>query len=217
VSPAPVDVAQRSASYATQRLKAKRSAVLFSPTPEGNRLANEFSVAIQREQGQVVLRLPMPKSPAEYGVLVKDLREKFVDAIYQSGTAGNGGDIAERIEFEGITLPVISGVAAFESDYNQLWAKSPPMARFVIPATDTSLVQKVPGSYGLYAYSAASVLLDAVEASKGDAVGQQLSNLIKARTWGSGTFRLSERGAVSAYKYGVWRAQEGQPVLEWRE
>jgi hypothetical protein len=51
VSPAPVDVAQRSASYATQRLKAKRLAVLFSPTPEGNRLANEFSVAIQREQG----------------------------------------------------------------------------------------------------------------------------------------------------------------------
>jgi hypothetical protein len=90
----------------------------------------------------------MPKSPAEYGVLVKDLREKFVDAIYQSGTAGNGGDIAERIEFEGITLPVISGVAAFESDYNQLWAKSSPMARFVIPATDTSLVQNVPGSYG---------------------------------------------------------------------
>ncbi|MDI6740363.1 MAG: branched-chain amino acid ABC transporter substrate-binding protein [Candidatus Edwardsbacteria bacterium] len=226
------------AGFALNGLKAKKIAVFSDGTTYGKGLADEFKKAVlagsarhggQRrgEAARIVAEAELPlireSEAPDYAALLDPLLILTPDLIYFGGNYPEGAMLIRRIKERKQAAAFLSGDAVANSEL----IKRGGMAAEGIYFTFGPAVEDMPqsgrfygsfkarygelGPYSVYAYDAASVLLQAIEQAKTTA-GDSLVKVLHARTFGGamGEISFDAKGDITAAPYVIWTVKGGE-------
>ena len=227
------------ADFAVNALKARRIAVFHDGTTYGQGLADEFAKSVAaignaRHGAEVkivstaVLPLIKEGEAPNYAAMLDPLISLAPDLIYFGGNYPEGAMLVRQIKERKLAAAFLAGDAIANSEL----IKRGGVAAEGIFFTFGPAVEEMPqagrfygafrarygelGPYSVYAYDAASVLLQAIERA-GTTVGDSLVRTLHAGKFSGamGEIAFDAKGDITAAPYVVWTVKGGE-FKTWR-
>jgi branched-chain amino acid transport system substrate-binding protein len=223
------------ARFALDGLKARRIAVFSDGTTYGKGLADEFKKAVlaggagarRGEAAAIVAEAELPLiregNAPDYAPLLDPLLTLSPDLIYFGGNYPEGAMLIRQIKDRKLAAALLSGDAVANSEL----IKRGGVAAEGIYFTFGPAVEEMPlagrfygafkarygelGPYSVYAYDAASVLLQAIEQGKTTAGDSLVKVLHSLRFNGAmGEIAFDTKGDITASPYVIWTVKGGE-------
>ncbi len=221
------------AGFAVNTLKARRIAVFHDGTTYGQGLADEFSQAVaaasdgRRVEVRIVSTAALPlikegEAP-NYAAMLDPLISLAPDLIYFGGNYPEGAMLIRQVKERKLAAAFMAGDAIANSEL----IKRGGVAAEGIYFTFGPAVEEMPqagrfygafrarygelGPYSVYAYDAASVLLQAIERA-GTTAGDSLVRTLHAQKFSGalGEIAFDAKGDITAAPYVVWTVKGGE-------
>jgi branched-chain amino acid transport system substrate-binding protein len=212
------------ASFLTDQKKLTKIAILDDKTTYGEGLAKVVHGAFQAKGGQVVMFQGIGKDDLDFRANIAVIQGSGAQALVWGGMYKGGGPLCVQMRQAGLTIPFVSddgcqdqkfvdtvgGNAAdvyvsFGKDYN-----STPAAQGFIAAYKKKYNQDV-GSYSIYGYDAAQVILTAMDkAQSTDA--DKVAAVIKSQPFDTiqGKIEFDAKGDLKVADYVIWTVKDGK-------
>lgn len=217
------------ADFVSRKLQAKRVAVLHDSTVYGKGLAELFMTHLG-SSASIVYTGGIIRGSKDFRGVLREIREQRPDLVYFGGVYSEAGLLIKQARDLSLTVPFLSGDAAFDRKMIEVAGSSAAEGTYLtfspnpenLP-TARSFVEKYrarygdPGAYSVYAYVAANVLFEALQAAgttDGRAVAEKLHSLEFSTALGP--IRFTEKGDVAQAPYMVWITRGGRLQEYWR-
>lgn len=166
------------ASFAAEKLKAQKAAILFDiNSPYGRGLTEYFELSFGRLGGRIVSKQSYVQGDADFKGQLSTIRAAEPDVIYIPGYYGDVALIAKQARMIGLTQPLLGGDGwdapelwqlggdalngAFISTHYSVDDPSPAIQTFV-ESYKQRYGQLLPDAHAALAYDAAKLLFDAI-------------------------------------------------------
>ncbi len=212
------------AAYLHDQLKLSKIAILDDKTTYGEGLAKVVENLFKAKGGEVVMSQGIDKNDHDFRANIAVLKGSGAEALVWGGMYGQGGPLCVQLREAGLTFPFVSddgcqdqkfvdtvGVNApnvfisFGRDYSN----SPEAQGFVKKYKDT--YHRDVGSYSVYGYDAANVLLTAIDkAQSTDA--EKVAAVIKGQAFDTiqGNIEFDAKGDLKVADYVIWTVKDGK-------
>ncbi|GIW34592.1 branched-chain amino acid ABC transporter substrate-binding protein [Meiothermus sp.] len=166
------------AEYAVKVLKRTRLFVIHDKTPYGQGLAEAFANRA-KELGANILSIVGTEEASNFQPLILQMRAQRPDLVYYGGIYDKGGVLVKQMRERGITATFMGGDGLDASDLVKIAGSASKGVLFTTTAGPISTLPKAaafaqrykakfgkdPEAYAVYAFDAANVILNALEAA----------------------------------------------------
>jgi branched-chain amino acid transport system substrate-binding protein len=212
------------AAYLRDTLKLDKIAILDDKTSYGEGIADEVKKSFEAKGGQVVMFQGIGKDEHDFRANLDVIKGSGAQALYWGGMYGQGGPLFVQMRQAGLAIPFISDDGAYDQafidtvgtdakdayltfgkDYHAL-----PAAQAFMKNYQDKFHQPI-GSYSVYGYDAANVLLTAMAAA-GTTDADKVSAVLKGQPFDTilGKIEFNEKGDVKESGYVVWTIRDGK-------
>lgn len=212
-------------AFLHDQLKLNKVAILDDKTTYGEGLATVVKNAFEAKGGTVVMFQGIGKDDRDFRANIAVVQGSGAEAFVWGGMYGQGGPLCVQLRQAGLTIPFVSddgcqdqafvntvnGPAAqnvfvsFGKDYSS----QPAAQAFIKKYKDT--YQRDVGSYSVYGYDAAQVLLTAIDkAQSTDA--EKVAAVIKSQPFDTiqGKIEFDAKGDLKVADYVIWTIKDGK-------
>ncbi len=212
------------AAFLHDRLHLTKIGILDDKTSYGEGIAEEVKKNFEAKGGQVVLFQGFGKDEKDFRTNIDVLKGSGAQALFWGGMYGQGGPLFVQLRQAGSAIPFVSDDGVFDpafgntvgqdtanlfftfgKDYRSLPAAQPFLKKY----QDT--YHQPEGSYSVYGYDAANVLLTAMAAA-GTTEADKVSAVLKGQPFDTilGKIEFNEKGDVKESGYVVWTIRDGK-------
>jgi len=164
------------ATYAFDKAKARRVAVVSETKPVSKGLADAFRAAYEAKGGTVVLDRVVPDGTTDYGTVMKEIGLLKPDLLFFGGEYDVGAQFSNAAGAAGITVPVMGGDGLKDDAYVSAVGAAgdgdlastvgAPLASLQSAQPFVGAYARIgypdpPSDFGVYAYDAANVIIAA--------------------------------------------------------
>lgn len=217
------------AEFAISKLRAKRIAILHDRTTYGQGLAELFRARLD-DSVVIVLFEGIPRGEKDFRGVLRKIQGKKPDLIYFGGVYSEAGLLIKQAHELRLSVPFLSGDAAIDRKLVEIAGKDAAEGTYLtfspnpenLPAAQ-SFIEKYRakhgelGTYSVYAYIAANILLEAIQAAgetDGRAVAEKLHRMEFATVLGP--VKFNSQGNVVRSPYVVWITHNGRFQEYWK-
>jgi len=210
------------ADFAVQKLKVKRVAVIHDKTTYGQGFAEEFKKNLGSGV-EVLLFEGITKGDKDYSPVVTKIKSVNPDLIFFGGIYTEGGLLVKQYKAMGGTAPFIGGDGIMSEEMLKIGGPATE-GTYATFGPDTKDIPSAkgfnenyrkkygePGVYSVYAYDAANILFQSIQAA-GGTDGKKVLPVIRAIDYNGalGHIRFDARGDVKESPYVVWKVESGK-------
>jgi branched-chain amino acid transport system substrate-binding protein len=212
------------ATYLHDQLKLSKIAILDDKTTYGEGLANVVNDAFKAKGGTVVMFQGIGKDDLDFRSNISVLKDSGAEAFVWGGMYNQGGPLFVQLRQAGLTLPFISDDGCFDQAFINTVGKDAGNVFLSfgkdyhgLPAAQ-SFMQKYKdafhqdeGSYSVYGYDAANVLLTAIDkAQSTDA--DKVAAVLKGQPFDTilGKIEFDQKGDLKEAGYVIWTIKDGK-------
>ncbi len=215
------------ARFVVDVLKARRVAVFDNRTAYGKGLADEFVRNLEAKV-EVAVREGFDEKERNFRPYLSKLKDAEVEVWYFGGIYDQAAPMLTQARQLGVSAPMMSGdgVHGYKEDFLDKVGEGANGTLTTFPDTEAapgykSFMERYaarfkgePGPYAIYSYTAATLLLEAVQRA-GSAEGAKVAAALHGGTFDSplGKFEFDARGDVKANPYRVWVVKDGRHAL----
>lgn len=212
------------ADFVSKVLKKKRVAVLHDKTTYGQGLADEFRRNLPPEV-QVVAYEGIVQGDKDFTAVLTKIRAAKPEALYFGGIYPEGGLLVKQMRELGLDAIFISGDGVIDPEFIRIGGKATegsflsfgpsveelPTARHFREAFKSEFGEI--GPYSIYAYDAANIVLQAIQ-NAGTTDGAKMAAAIHAIKYNGamGTIQFDQNGDVLVAPYIFWVVKDGKFV-----
>ncbi|HKX44634.1 MAG TPA: branched-chain amino acid ABC transporter substrate-binding protein [Burkholderiaceae bacterium] len=213
------------ANYATDVLKAKRLYVINDKSAYGSGIAQAFEATVKKSGATVVLSTGVDQNETDFSSILNRARIDKPDLIYYGGTYPQGGLLLKQMRQKGVNAAFLGGDGLDSGDLQKIagaenmrqafftttavpLAELPAAAKFA--AAYKARFGKDPEVYSAYGYDSARVIITALAAAikaKGGSLPTraEVAAAVRKVTFDGVTGRIAfnERGDIAKAKYVV--------------
>ncbi len=212
------------AAYLHDQLKLNKIAILDDKTTYGEGLATVVKNIFESKGGTVAMFQGIDKNDHDFRANIAVIKGSGAEALVWGGMYGQGGPLCVELREAGLTFPFVSDdgcqdqsfvntvggnaenvYVSFGKDYSS----RPEAQAFVKKYKDT--YQRDVGSYSVYGYDAANVLLTAIDkAQSTDA--EKVAAVMKSQPFDTiqGNIEFDAKGDLKIADYVIWTVKEGK-------
>lgn len=212
------------AAYLHDQLKLNKIAILNDKTTYGEGLAKVVEKIFTSKGGSVVMNDGIDKNEHDFRSNISKLKGTGAEALVWGGMYGQGGPLCVQLREGGLNIPFVSDDGCQDQAFvNTVGANAPnvyvsfgkdyssrPEAQaFVTKYKDT--YKRDVGSYSVYGYDAAQVLLTAIEKA-GTTDAEKVSAVIKGQPFDTiqGNIEFDAKGDLKIADYVIWSVKDGK-------
>lgn len=213
------------ALYVLKQMSAQRVAILHDKTTYGQGLADEFMKSLKSGGLEPVYFGGIVQGDKDFNSVLTMLKQKDPQVLFFGGVYPEAGLLTRQAKEQGMNITFISGDGTFDPEYLNIAG----------PAANGSLMtftrdqRKIPeaqaiisryeskfgtfGAYSIYAYSAADILIQAIQKTGSTDPKKINAELHKSefRT-AIGSIKFDSKGDVSESPFVIWQVQDGRFV-----
>ena len=212
------------AAYLHDQLKLNKIAILNDKTTYGDGLAKVVENVFKTKGGEVVMSDGIDKNEHDFRTDISKLKGSGAEALVWGGMYGQGGPLCEQLREAGLTFPFVSDdgcqdqkfvdavggnaqnvFVSFGKDYST----SPEAQAFVKKYKDT--YNRDVGSYSVYGYDAANVLLTAIDKAQ-STDPEKVAAVMKGQPFDTiqGNIEFDAKGDLKVADYVIWTVKDGK-------
>jgi branched-chain amino acid transport system substrate-binding protein len=212
------------ATFLRDQLKLDKIAILDDKTSYGEGLADEVKKSFEAQGGQVTMFQGFGKDERDFRANIDVIKGSGAQALFWGGMYGQGGPLFVQMRQAGLTIPFVSDDGAYDQtfvdtvgndakdvyitfgkDYNSM-----PGAQAFLKSYQDKYHQPI-GSYSVYGYDAANVLLTAM-AKAGSTDADKVAAVMKGQPFDTilGQVEFNEKGDVKKSGYVIWTIKDGK-------
>ena len=212
------------ANYLHDTLKLTKIAILDDKTTYGEGLATVVKKAFEAKGGTVVMFQGIGKDDRDFRANIAVVKGSGAEALVWGGMYGQGGPLCVQLREAGLQIPFVSDdgcqdqkfvdtvgnnapnvFVSFGKDYTS----QPAAQAFIKTYKDT--YQRDVGSYSVYGYDAAQVLLTAI-AKAGTTDADKVAAVIKGQPFDTiqGNIEFDAKGDLKVADYVIWTVKDGK-------
>jgi branched-chain amino acid transport system substrate-binding protein len=212
------------ASYLHDTLKLTKIAILDDKTTYGEGLATVVKNSFEAKGGTVAMFQGIDKEDTDFRANLAVVQGSGAEALVWGGMYKGGGPLVVQLRQAGLNLPFISDDGCQDQAFvNTVGANAPnvfvsfgkdytgqPAAQdFIKKYKDT--YQRDVGSYSVYGYDAAEVLLTAI-AKAGTTDPDKVSAVMKGQPFDTiqGQIEFDAKGDLKVADYVIWTVKDGK-------
>lgn len=210
------------AEFVLGKLKPRRIAILHDKTTYGQGLADYFKKSIEGKTELVFYDGIQTKDP-DYKAVLTAMKEKKPEVYFFGGVYPEAGRLVRQAKEVGLSAPMITGDGVYDPTFVEIAGKSADGTYVTFgkdPSglpTSKSFNEKYtaafgpPGPYSIYAYDAANIILNSIQATKstdGSTVAAHISR--NAFHGAFGDISFDQNGDVTKAPYVVWKVVDGK-------
>ena len=215
------------AKFVAEELKLKKVAVLHDKTTYGQGLADEFKKMAEKLGLDVVYYAGIPKEEYDFRANITAMKGKAPELVYFGGIYNQAGPLVVQMKQSGLNAKFMSGDGTIDKEFIKSGGKAAegvfltfgpdpakvPSAKPFIDNYKKRFGEDI-GTYSVYGYDAANVLLKAIEKA-GNADGEQIAKAMHATTFdcAMGKIAFDDRGDIKASYYILWVVKDGDFVV----
>ena len=213
------------AQHVLKKMSVRRVAVLHDKTTYGQGLADEFVKSLKAGGIEPVYYGGIVQGDKDFNAVLTMLKQKDPQVLFFGGIYPEAGLLTRQAREQGMNLTFISGDGTIDPEYLKI---AGPAAEGAL-LTFTRDQRKIPeaqavitryeakygpfGAYSIYAYSAADILLQAIQRAGSTDSKKINAELHKGEFKTSiGTVRFDARGDISESPFVIWRVDGGKFV-----
>lgn len=211
------------ANFIHDKLKLNKLAILHDKSTYGQGIAEVVKKTFEGLGGQVVMFQGIGKEERDFRANISVLKGSGAEAFFWGGMYGQGGPLYIQLREAGLNIPFVSddgcqdesftntvGKSAtniyltFGPDYRALPAAQPFLKKYQEAFHETE------GSYSVYGYDAANVLLTAMEQAKSTDAAK-VAAVMKSQPFDTtlGRIEFDQKGDVKGSNYVIWTVKDG--------
>jgi branched-chain amino acid transport system substrate-binding protein len=216
--------------YATQRLAAKKVAIIDDRTAYGQGLADEVEKAIKANGGEIVTREFTNDKATDFAAILTKVKSTKPDLVFYGGMDAQAGPMAKQMKTLGLKSPLLMGDGGCTTEFHKLAGDAAEGHYCSLPGVP---LEKMHGGedfksrfkakfntdiqlYAPYSYDAVGVIVDAMKRANSVEPAKYLPELAKTDGYQGVTAKISfdekgdiKDGAITLYKAtgGKWDAQ----------
>ncbi len=212
------------ANYLHDVLKINKLAILDDKTTYGKGLATVVNDTFKAKGGTVVSFEDIGKDDRDFRANIAVVKGSGAEAFVWGGMYGQGGPLCVQLREAGLTIPFVSDdgcqdqkfvdtvgnnapnvFVSFGKDYSS----KPEAQAFVKKYKDT--YNRDVGSYSVYGYDAAEVLLTAIQKA-GTTDADKVAAVIKGQPFDTiqGNIEFDAKGDLKVADYVIWTVKDGK-------
>lgn len=217
------------ADFAIGQLKLKKVAVIHDKTTYGQGLADEFKKALGN-QVEVVYYGGIVQGDKDFKSVLTSIKEKNPELIYFGGIYTEMGLLARQAKELGLKAPFMSGDGSYADEFIQIAGAQAAEGTYLTFTPDPNNIPYAKdfitrytkqfgkeGAYSIYAYDAATIMLNAIKAANSTDSKAIIEKLHTTEFEGAmGKIRFNDKGDVTAPPYVVWVTRNGHFTERWK-
>jgi branched-chain amino acid transport system substrate-binding protein len=212
------------AAFMRDKLKLDKIAILDDKTSYGEGIADEVKKSFEAKGGQVVIFQGFGKDERDFRTNIDVIKGSGVQALFWGGMYGQGGPLFVQLRQAGSAIPFVSDDGAYDQAFIDTVGKdakdiyltfgkdyhSIPAAQAFMKKYEDKFHQPI-GSYSVYGYDAANVLLTAMTRA-GTTDADKVSAVMKSQPFDTilGQVEFNEKGDVKEAGYVIWTIKDGK-------
>jgi branched-chain amino acid transport system substrate-binding protein len=210
------------ATFAHEKLKVQKLAVLHNKTAYGQGLAEEVKKTFEGLGGQVVYYSGISEEEMDFRANISALQSAGAEAVFWGGMYGQAAPMLIQIRDAGLELPFLSGdgtivkefldtvgpkatgiYLTFGPDFKKL-----PSAQAFLEKYRAKYGEE--GPYSVYGYDAANVLFASIQEA-GTTEAAAVAKVIHSRSFDTclGKVEFNEKGDLKETNYVIWTVKDG--------
>ena len=212
------------AAYLHDQLKLSKIAILDDKTTYGEGLAKVVENIFTSKGGTVVMSQGIDKNDHDFRANIAVLKGSGAEALVWGGMYGQGGPLCVQLRVAGLTFPFVSDDGCQDQkfvdtvggsaqnvfiSFGRDYSNSPEAQTFVKKYKET--YNRDVGSYSVYGYDAANVLLTAIDkAQSTDA--EKVAAVMKGQPFDTiqGNIEFDAKGDLKVADYVIWTVKDGK-------
>jgi len=217
------------AEFVMGQLELKKVAVIHDKTTYGQGLADEFKKALGNHV-EVVFYGGIVQGDKDFKNVLTAIREKGPELIFFGGIYPEMGLLVRQARELGIHAPFMSGDGSIDPKFIEIAGSQAAEGTYLTFSPDPNniptakaFIEKYKvkfgemGPYSIYAYDAANILLNAIQAA-GTTDGQAVMDKLHSMEFKSaiGKIKFDAKGDVTDSPYIVWITKDGKFVEYWK-
>jgi branched-chain amino acid transport system substrate-binding protein len=212
------------ADFLRDKLKLDKIAILDDKTTYGEGLATVVKKTFEAKGGQVVMFQGIGKDERDFRANIAVIKGSGAQALVWGGMYGQGGPLCVQMRQAGLTIPFVSDdgcqdqafvdtlsknsadvYLSFGKDFSKLPAAQPFLESY------KKKFNRDVGSYSVYGYDAANVLLTAIQKA-GTTDAAKVSEILKSDTFDTtlGPIGFDGKGDLKEAGYVIWTVKDGK-------
>jgi branched-chain amino acid transport system substrate-binding protein len=212
------------ANYLHDVLKVSKIAILDDKTTYGKGLATVVNDTFKSKGGTVVSFEDIGKDDRDFRANIAVVKGSGAEALVWGGMYGQGGPLCVQLREAGLQIPFISddgcqdqkfvdtvgnNAANVFVSFGKDYSSQPAAQAFIKTYKDT--YQRDVGSYSVYGYDAAQVLLTAI-AKAGTTDADKVAAVIKGQPFDTiqGNIEFDAKGDLKVADYVIWTVKDGK-------
>jgi branched-chain amino acid transport system substrate-binding protein len=209
-------------TFAREKLKLKKIAILHNKTAYGQGLAEEVQKTFRALGGDVVLFSGLNGEEMDFRASISAIEDSGAEALFWGGMYGQAAPLIVQLRDSGSEIPFLSGdgtiVEGFLSTagpkatkvyltFGPDFKKIPSAQAFL---TKYRSLHGQEGPYSVYGYDAANILFSAMEKAGSTDVAQ-VSAALRATRFDTclGPVEFNEKGDLKQPNYIIWTVENG--------
>lgn len=217
------------ADFAKNTLKMKHVAILHDKTTYGQGLADEFRNALGSSV-EVVFYGGIVQGDKDFKSVLTAVKQKNPQLIFFGGIYPEAGLLVRQSRELGMKTPFMSGDGTIDPKFIEIAGAEAAEGTYLTFSPDPVNIPTAKkfiedyrarygelGPYSIYAYDAANIMLEAIQAAN-STDGKVISEKLRSLEFASaiGKIKFNEKGDVTAAPYVVWVTRNGKFVEEWK-
>jgi len=214
------------AAFSVKKLKKSKVAVLHDKTTYGQGLADETVKALDKAEVKPVYYGGITQGEKDYRPVLTAVRQKNPEVLFYGGIYPEAILLTKQMRELGMKANFISGDGVWTKEYIDIAGKDAEGA-FITFTPDQAKINEAQGiikkhkeqfgievgAYTIYTYVAASILINAIAATK-STDGPKLAEHIRKAKWNTalGPIQFDRKGDVLVSPYVVWEVKNGKFV-----
>jgi branched-chain amino acid transport system substrate-binding protein len=211
-------------AFLHDQLKLNKIAILDDKTTYGEGLATVVKNAFEAKGGTVVMFQGIGKDDRDFRANIAVVKGSGADAFVWGGMYGQGGPLVVQLREAGLNIPFVSDdgcqdqkfvdtvggnaqnvFVSFGKDYSS----QPAAQAFIKTYKDT--YQRDVGSYSVYGYDAAQVLLTAIDKAQ-STDPDKVAAVMKSQPFDTiqGQIEFDAKGDLKVADYVIWTVKDGK-------
>jgi branched-chain amino acid transport system substrate-binding protein len=221
------------ATYAVERLKAKRVAILHDKQAFGQGVADVFERTLRAKGVTITSVNGVTHGDVDFTAVLTKIRSENPDVVYFGGTAQDGGLILKQMRQMGLKAPYMGPDGLFEPAFVSVATPSAAegaLVSFQAPPFDSSpemirwaesyraKFKEEPGPYSPYGYDQGRLMVD-ILGRAGKADREAMIKAVRTTKLPSilvKTIEFDDKGDLKNPIVFLYRVKEGKFVLEWQ-
>jgi branched-chain amino acid transport system substrate-binding protein len=211
------------AAYMHDRLKLNKIAILHNKTAYGEGLATIVKATFEKLGGTVVMFQGIGENERDFRANISVVKGSGAEGFFWGGMYSQGGPLCIQLRQAGLNIPFVSDDGCFDPSFINTVGNTPDVYLsfgkdyYGIPAAEAFMAKykaaynQEEGSYSVYGYDAANVVLSAMEqAQSTDA--DKVAAVIKSRPFDTilGKVEFDSKGDVKGSNYVMWTIKDGK-------